>query len=139
MRDKFVGAGGTPGGVGEFVMGVTMCCGGLYLILNQVTVSSRFFLPWLGSNQNSFGAVFTVFLIGVTFVFFDAKSSLGWMMLLAGAGATVWGVISNLEIYFRGTTLINAIFMFGLVAGGFGLVLKGLAAHPTSDAANSSG
>src|SRR5688572_16666611 len=109
---EFKGAGGTPGGVGEFVMGVMMACTGLYLVMNQVTVTSRFFLSWFRSDQNAFGAVFAVFLLGVCFIFFDGRSFIGWAMCLGGAAAIFWGIVSNLEIYFRGTTLINAVFMF---------------------------
>jgi hypothetical protein len=126
---KFVGAGGTPGGVVEFTMGMAMACTGLYLVLNQVTVTSRFFLPWFGSSQNAFGPIFAVFLLGLCFIFFNGKSALGWLLCFLGTGATAWGVVSNLEIYFRSSSAINAFLMFGLVAAGVGLILKGLVAH----------
>lgn len=128
---KFVGAGGTPGGIGEFVMGVLMACTGGYLVLNQISVGSRFFLPFFGTNQNAFGTVFLVFLLGICFVFYDGASKLGWLMCLAGLLATAYGVVANLEIYYRQTSAVAAFFMFGLIAAGVGLILKGLSAHPS--------
>jgi len=34
------GAGGTPGGVGQFIVGLVMVAAGGYLILNQVQVTT---------------------------------------------------------------------------------------------------
>jgi len=36
------GAGGTSGGTGQFFLGLVMMCGGFYLLLNSVVVSSAF-------------------------------------------------------------------------------------------------
>ena len=35
----------------------------------------------------------------------------------------------NLDMYFRPTSLINTILMFGLIGGGVGLFAKGLRPH----------
>lgn len=129
VMKKIVGAGGTPGGIMEFFMGSAMTLVGGYLVLNQIHVTSHFFLGWFGSNQNAFGAVFSLFLLGVCFVFFNSRSYLGWGMMLLGLFATGYGVIANLQIYFQSTNAISTFVMFGLVAAGIGLMLKGLAAH----------
>ena len=39
-EEKFVGAGGTPGGIGQFFAGLIMAGVGGYLLLNQVQVTS---------------------------------------------------------------------------------------------------
>ena len=36
------GAGGTSGGLGHFFIGLAMMCGGFYMLLNAITVSSNF-------------------------------------------------------------------------------------------------
>jgi len=36
------GAGGTPGGVGQFFIGLVMAVVGVYLLLNQVQVTTSF-------------------------------------------------------------------------------------------------
>jgi hypothetical protein len=45
---------------------------------------------------------------------------------LAGGGLVIIlaGVIANLEIYFRSTSLYNVILMLALFAGGLGLVAR---------------
>lgn len=35
------GAGGSSGGVGQFFIGLIMMCGGGYMLLNAIRVSSR--------------------------------------------------------------------------------------------------
>jgi hypothetical protein len=42
-QNGFVGAGGTPGGVGIFLLGFAMACAGGWLLTNQVTVTSEYF------------------------------------------------------------------------------------------------
>lgn len=39
-EDKFVGAGGTPGGIGQFLIGILLAGIGVYLMLNQVQVTT---------------------------------------------------------------------------------------------------
>ncbi|HVF87081.1 MAG TPA: hypothetical protein VM866_05795, partial [Pyrinomonadaceae bacterium] len=46
------GAGGTPGGVGEFLLGVGMAVAGAYLLTNRVTVTSGYWSVW---GYNAFG------------------------------------------------------------------------------------
>ena len=36
------GAGGTNGGAGEFLIGLAMMCGGFYMLLNSIMVTSSF-------------------------------------------------------------------------------------------------
>ena len=40
------GAGGSTGGIGLFFIGLLMMCGGFYLLLNSITVSSHFGLAY---------------------------------------------------------------------------------------------
>jgi hypothetical protein len=46
------GAGGTPGGVGQFFVGLIMAGVGAYLILNQVQVTTSF---WRFGQYGGFG------------------------------------------------------------------------------------
>lgn len=38
------GAGGSSGGIGLFLVGLVMMCGGFYLLLNAISVTSNFSL-----------------------------------------------------------------------------------------------
>jgi uncharacterized protein len=121
------GAGGTPGGVGLFLGGLAMMVAGGYLLLQQVQVHSGFW-GWFGPN--TFGLTLVPLLVGIGFLFFDGKSLVGWFLTGAGALIIVAGIIANLQIWFRPTSLYNTLMMLGLLAGGIGLVARSLKAKP---------
>jgi O-antigen ligase len=120
------GAGGTPGGVGEFLVGLAMAVAGGYLLTNQVTVTSGF---WRLYGYNAFGLSLVPLMIGIAWLFFDGRSTGGWLLTFAGAVIILAGVLANLELYFRPTSLFNTVLMLGLLAGGLGLVARSLRAH----------
>ena len=123
---KLRGAGGTPGGVGEFMGGLAMAVAGGYLLTNQVSVTSGYWRPW---GYNGFGLSLIPLLIGLGMVFFNGRSIIGWLLTLAGAVIILVGILTNLDIYFRETSLFNTILMLVLLAGGIGLVARSLKSH----------
>jgi hypothetical protein len=120
------GAGGTSGGIGLFIFGLGMAVAGAYLLTNQVTVTSGF---WHFGNFNAFGLSLVPLLIGVGLLFFDGRSIPGWILTFAGALIIFVGILVNLEIYFRPTSLFNTLLMLTLLAGGIGLVARSLRAQ----------
>jgi hypothetical protein len=120
------GAGGTPGGLGEFLVGFVMACAGGYLLTQQVTVTSGFWVLW---GHNAFGLTLVPLLIGVGLLFFNGRSVPGWLLLIAGATILLAGILMNLEIYFRNTSLFNTLVMLVLLFGGIGLIARALRAH----------
>ena len=120
------GAGGTPGGVGSFFLGLAMAVGGGYLLTQQVTVSSGF---WGYFGPQTFGLSLLPLVVGVGLLFFDGRSPLGWILTVAGAAVIFLGVLMNLRIYFEPTSLFNTLMMLFLLAGGLGLVLRSLKAQ----------
>lgn len=123
---KFKGAGGTRGGVGEFLLGLGMAVAGGYLLTNQVTVTSGYWHLW---GYNAFGISLLPLLFGVGLLFFNGRSILGWLLTFAGAVIILAGIIVNLEIYFQRTSLFNTIVILVLLAGGIGLVARSLKEH----------
>jgi hypothetical protein len=115
--------GGTPGGLGLFLFGLALSIAGGYLIMNQVQVTSGYWRWW---GENTFGFTLLPLVIGIGLLFFNGKSIAGW--LLAGGGAVIIfvGILTNLEIYFRQTTLFNVILMLVLFAAGLGLMARAL-------------
>jgi hypothetical protein len=123
---RFEGAGGTPGGVGEFLIGLAMAVAGGWLLTNQVTVTSRSWTLW---GYNAFGLSLVPFVIGVAILFFNGRSVLGWLLLFAGVIIILAGILTNLHIYFEPTSLFNTLLMLVLLFGGLGLLARGLRAH----------
>lgn len=117
--------GGTPGGMRSFLLGIIMVCIGGYLLLNQVTVYGGFWhFGFLGGYGRSFGITLIPLLFGVGILFFDGRSFAGRVLTGAGALFIVAGVIANLDIHFRRTSLFNTLVMLILIVGGIGLVLR---------------
>ncbi len=123
---KFRGAGGTSGGLGEFFLGSIMTIAGSYLLTNQVTVSSNYWQLW---GYNAFGLSLLPLLFGIGILFFNGESLWGWLLTLAGVVIIVVGILINLHIYFRPTSLFNTLMMFVLLVGGLGLIGRSLRVH----------
>jgi uncharacterized protein len=120
------GAGGTPGGLLEFFAGAAMALAGGYLLTQQVMVTSGF---WNWAGNSTFGLTLVPLLIGIGLLFFNGRSALGWLLTVGGAVIILAGIIANLQIYFRPTSLFNTLVMLGLLAGGLGLVARSLRSH----------
>ena len=125
-ESRFNGAGGTPGGIVEFFIGLGMAVAGAYLLTNQVVVTSSFWSIW---GYNAFGLSLLPLIFGIGILFFNGKSIVGWLLTFAGIVIIFAGIITNLQIYFQPTSLFNTIIMLTLLAGGIGLVARSLVSH----------
>ena len=117
------GAGGTPGGVGQFFIGLIMIAAGGYLLLNQVQVTTSF---WRFGAYGGFGLTLLPLLAGVAFLFYNGRSVAGWLLTIVGIVMILANVLMNMDIYFRQTTLFNTIVMLVLLFGGLGLLARSL-------------
>jgi len=117
------GAGGTPGGVGQFFLGLIMAAVGGYLLLDQVQVTTSF---WSFGRYGGFGLTLLPLLVGVGFLFYDGKSFIGGLLAALGAAIILASILMHMDIYFRPTTLFNTIVMLGLLFGGLGLIARSL-------------
>ena len=119
------GAGGTPGGIGVFFLGLAMMVVGAYLLLTRVTVGSGAWMLW---GYSAFGMSLLPLLIGVGWLFFDGRSLGGWILTALGALIIFAGIIANMHIYFAATSLFDTLVMLALLAGGLGLIARSLKA-----------
>src|SRR5947207_1395591 len=74
-RRRPQGAGGTPGGLGTFFLGLTMIVAGGYLLTNQVMVTSGAWYVW---GYNAFGLSLLPLLLGIGLLFVNGRSLSGW-------------------------------------------------------------
>ncbi len=118
--------GGTPGGLGEFLIGFIMVCIGGYLLANQVTVVGSY---WNFYGANSFGITLLPLLFGVGILFFRGRSTVGWVLTVAGALFIFAGVIANMHIYFQPATLFHTLVMLVVLVGGLGLIARSILPH----------
>jgi hypothetical protein len=127
-KKRFEGPGGTPGGLGEALVGLAMMMLGVYLVFDSVTIHTSYW-RFFGGAGTSFGITLLPLLAGVGMLFFNGRSLLGWFLAAAGVLLILGGILMNLDVYFRPTSLWNTILMFGLIAGGLGLFARGLRPH----------
>lgn len=118
--------GGTPGGLGHFLIGLVMACVGGYLLSNQVTVMGSY---WTFYGNNSFGITLLPLLFGIAILFWNGRNVIGWLLTIGGGLFILAGVIANLHIYFQPTSLFNTIVMLVLLVGGIALVFRALSPH----------
>jgi len=128
------GAGGSSGGIGSFFIGLLMMCGGFYMLLNAITVSSNFGLgsrfysvSAYGSNIGITGGMVLIpFIFGVGLIFYNSKNILGWLLSLGSLTALIFGVISTVRFSLRTMSSFDLIVILVLAVGGLGLFLRSL-------------
>lgn len=123
MKHRLRDVGGTPGGLPLFGLGLGMAVGGAYLLANQVSVHSGYWGFW---GQQTFGLTLLPLLFGIGLLFWDARSKIGWVLAFLGAVFIFAGILVNLQIHFRETTLFNTLVMLTLLVGGLGLIARSL-------------
>ena len=117
--------GGTPGGLRTFLVGGAMSVIGGYLLLQHVQVGGGYwYFGWLGGYGQSFGITLLPLLFGVGILFFNGRSLLGRVLVGGGALMIVSGIIANLDIHFRQTSLFNLLVMLVLLVGGIGMMVR---------------
>ena len=128
---SFSDVGGTPGGLGHFVLGFIMACIGGYLLVNQVTVMGSY---WNFYGENAFGITLLPILFGIGLLFWRGRSIVGWILTIGGALFIFAGILANLHIFFRPTSLFNTIVMLVLLVGGLGLIARSVQSHGSQPA-----
>ena len=129
-RKQFEGAGGTPGGLGEFFIGILLAALGCYMLFSRVQVHSSYWnFLGLGGAGQSFGVSMLPLLFGIGILFVNGRSILGWLFAVGGLLFILVGILMNMDIYFERTTLMSTLIMLGCIAAGLGLVVKSLRPH----------
>jgi len=117
--------GGTPGGTRTFLLGIILAGIGGYLLFNQVQVNGGYW-HWngLGGYGSNFGITLIPLLLGIGILFVNGKSLAGRALVGLGSLVILVGIIANLDIHFRQTSLFNTLIMLVLLVSGIGLVVR---------------
>ncbi len=127
MEDRRFGdVGGTPGGLGHFLLGLAMACVGAYLLANRVMVATSY---WSFYGGHSFGLTLLPLVAGIGLLFWNGRSVAGWLLTGGGALLIFAGIVANLHIYFAPTTLFDTLMMLVLLVGGLGLIARAMFPH----------
>jgi hypothetical protein len=117
--------GGTPGGTRTFLLGIILVAIGGYLLFNQVQVHGGYW-RWggLGGYGSNFGITLIPLLLGIGILFVNGKSLVGRVLVGVGSLVILVGIIANLDINFRQTSLFNTLLMLICLVAGIGLVVR---------------
>ncbi|MBV1881776.1 MAG: hypothetical protein KUG82_09095 [Pseudomonadales bacterium] len=131
MKVKVKGAGGTEGGVGQFMMGFLMMCGGGYMLFNAIRVTTNFGMGYSlyrfgGGFSISSGMIMIPFMFGVGMIFYNSRNVIGWLLSVGSLAALVFGVISSIQFRMASMSAFDLIVILVLLVGGIGLFLRSL-------------
>ncbi len=107
-------------GLGTFLLGVALAASGGYMLATRATVTTGFWNLW---GYPSFGLSLVPFMMGFGLLF-AGRTLLGTVLTVAGLSVILAGLLLNLHLYFRPTTLYEMLLMAGMLAAGLGLVSR---------------
>ncbi len=128
FEERVRNPGGTRGGFGEFLLGFAFLCAGGYMLLQRTIVTGGFW-DFFGWGSQSFGFTLVPLCIGLGFLFFDSRSFVGKLLVLASSIFIFVGILLSLRIHFQATSLFGLITMLVLLFGGVGLMARSFRDH----------
>lgn len=99
---------------------------GLFLLFSHVRVSSGYGSFWGWGGGDHIGYLMFPLLLGIGWIFYNAKSVWGWLISSASVVMIVFTIISGLRISFAPLSMIDLIIMLVPLALGCAYVLKGM-------------
>lgn len=124
------GAGGSDGGLLQFLLGLVMMCSGFYMLLNAIVIRSRFGFGYnvysVGGFSVTSGMIMIPFIFGVGLIFYNSKNYLGWGLAGLSLVSLIFGVIASVNFSFARMSAFDLIVILVLAFGGLGLFLKSL-------------
>jgi len=125
MRDS----GGTSGGIGTFLAGLSLSLCGVYLLLDSTRmISGHGWMAGVGrgwglGNTASGIIVWVPFLIAIMWLFFNAAVKTAWWLFWIGLSVVVLDILSGFRFYSSIKTT-HFIIILVMIAGGIGLILR---------------
>lgn len=110
-----------------FFLGLLMFGGGLFMILQNVDVTSSWgsgYFYRIGSWGVPNGLIMLPTLIGIMMLFIFDRKIFGWIVTILGIVFILLTIIMSVRISWRTTSAYVFILMFGLAAAGGGMMIR---------------
>jgi hypothetical protein len=130
---KLRDAGGTPGGLGNFLVGLGMAIAGFYLLTNRIYVQSGWGRLW-GNGKG--GLLLLGVLFGFGLVFANGRSIPGWLLVVGGLGLCIVEVIASTNVVLQPMPLWEMLVIFVLFGGGLGMIVRAVRGAGRGQGAN---
>ncbi len=118
------GAGGTPGGIGQFFLGLFLTGIAMWMFLDRVSVFSNFSSMWGGHT----GLLLLPLGLGLALLFFSARSWLGWILTIGSVATVFVAIVTNLTLMFMPTAFWQTAGMITLLFVGLVMMARSLRA-----------
>lgn len=116
------GAGGSPGGLGSFGLGLLLFGGGIWLLLDAIHVRSAH--GWLGRyTGGSMLITLAPLALGILLLFINSRNKFAWLLAVAGLAIVLLEAISGLRLDMR-MKLWQLLILLVAVIGGLGLMIR---------------
>ena len=115
-----------------FLGGLAMLIGGLYWLMQRVTVSSSFFyggFSFLNHNFSS-GAILVPFIIGIVILFAKPESIIAKLICGIGVFIVVISIVMSTNLRLQHISLYEWVMILVLIFGGAGLTARILFSSP---------
>ena len=131
-----LGPGGRPGGEIKFLIGLALLAIGVWLFFDSVHFTSGhrgLISGAIGGHHGaggrfgettSMGILLVPLFIGIVALFFDVRKTWAWALTILGLLILGIEIVSRLRPYYNAKAS-HAILMIVMIAGGFGLMLRG--------------
>lgn len=116
---------GNKGNPVTFFLGIIIAAIGIFMVLKNTEVSSFSGFIYF-DHRIPFGVVILPLLIGIVVLIAADKPILGWLLVIIGLVIILTGILMSINMYFKPVSAYELIIMFGLIAVGAGMILKGL-------------
>lgn len=116
---------GNKGNPVTFFLGIIIAAIGIFMVLKNTEVSSFSGFIYF-DHRIPFGVVILPLLIGIVVLIATDKHILGWLLVIIGLAIILIGILMSINMYFKPVSAYELIIMFGLIAVGAGMILKGL-------------
>lgn len=114
----------------KFFIGLLLLGGGLFMIFNNLSVTSTWGYGGsvfrIGSFALPNGMIMFPLIIGIGMLFLMDRKIFGWIVLAIGVVIVLLSVLLTTKLHWRTTSAYVFIIMFGMTAAGAGMVLREL-------------
>ncbi len=112
------------------IISLVIMCSGFYMLLNKIVINSGFgfsrSLYHYSGVSITGGMILIPLIIGISWVFYNYKSMIAWLILSSSLASLIFGVISTARIRLSPMTTFDFIVISVLAFGGLGMLLKNL-------------
>ena len=112
-------------------IGVVIFCIGLFMVLKNTVSYSGWGYGALSSQFAGIGnlpegLMLLPLLAGIIVLLATGKRFLGWLLVVVGLLIIILNILMSIKFRWQPIDTFSAIIMFGLIAVGIGLILKGM-------------